>query len=185
MRQIRNGVFETNSSSTHSICISKKPITDIILKRYLYFSLGEYGWGEEEVSPCDYLYTAIACDYNNFEKRMYELKETLLNNGILFAFEEPKWSNDTKNRYVLNANIDHSNELIDFLDEILDDEDKLLRFLLNYDSVVYTGNDNDREDSSRCRDAEDVFYKYENKKMETIKNPNHDEEKYEYYYKGN
>ena len=28
MRQVRNGVFETNSSSTHSFCISKEPEDD-------------------------------------------------------------------------------------------------------------------------------------------------------------
>ena len=41
MIQIRNGVFETNSSSTHSICIPKKTS---IKRDSIYFGIGEYGW---------------------------------------------------------------------------------------------------------------------------------------------
>ena len=60
-RQIRRGVFETNSSSTHSIAIPKR----CTKTNYMSFNIGEFGWGWDEVDPADYLYTAI-----------YELAET-------------------------------------------------------------------------------------------------------------
>ena len=45
MRQIRNGVFETNSSSTHSICISKEPVKDENVPTYLNIRTDkDFGW---------------------------------------------------------------------------------------------------------------------------------------------
>lgn len=48
MRQIRNGVFETNSSSTHSFCISKEPVKDENIPNYLNIRTNEeFGWRTE------------------------------------------------------------------------------------------------------------------------------------------
>lgn len=57
-KQIRRSVFETNSSSTHSICISKKPV-NINTERVIGFEIGDYGWENGCVDIKDYLYTAI------------------------------------------------------------------------------------------------------------------------------
>ena len=57
MIQIRSNVFETNSSSTHSICIQKKPVDADY--SYIAFHAGEYGWEERIVNLGNYLYTAI------------------------------------------------------------------------------------------------------------------------------
>ena len=44
-RQIRQGVFETNSSSTHAICISKDHDTSKLkLPDSVSFDHGEFGW---------------------------------------------------------------------------------------------------------------------------------------------
>jgi hypothetical protein len=42
MKQIRKGVFETNSSSTHSICIAKDD--GLTIPKSLHFDFGEFGW---------------------------------------------------------------------------------------------------------------------------------------------
>ena len=42
MKIIRKNVFETNSSSTHSISISK--LNDYILPKEINFTFGEFGW---------------------------------------------------------------------------------------------------------------------------------------------
>ena len=55
MRQIRSSVFETNSSSTHSIAI---PRSSPLIKG-IAFQIGEFGWGFNSVDPADYFYTAI------------------------------------------------------------------------------------------------------------------------------
>ena len=53
MKQIRNGVFETNSSSIHSIAISKEPVINFL--DTIHFRLGEFGWEFDEVDSGDYL----------------------------------------------------------------------------------------------------------------------------------
>ena len=54
-RQIRSGVFETNSSSIHSIAIPRscKAVDSVS------FSIGEFGWEWDEADAANYLYTAI------------------------------------------------------------------------------------------------------------------------------
>lgn len=42
-RQIRKSVFETNSSSTHAICITKKK-DNYKLPDHIDFEFGEFGW---------------------------------------------------------------------------------------------------------------------------------------------
>jgi hypothetical protein len=61
-RQIRLNVFETNSSSTHSICLTKNNILD--QKRdELYLEPREYGWEIETYyetkDKADYIYSAL------------------------------------------------------------------------------------------------------------------------------
>lgn len=43
-RQIRKSVFETNSSSTHAICITKKK-DNYKLPDHIDFEFGKFGWG--------------------------------------------------------------------------------------------------------------------------------------------
>ena len=61
MIKVRQGVFETNSSSTHSICIAQT--TDYIIPDKVSFSVGEFGWEVDKLSSlsekASYLYTAI------------------------------------------------------------------------------------------------------------------------------
>lgn len=54
-KQIRRNVFETNSSSTHSISIRKGDISNSYLKvdeydNKVHVSFGEYGWGYETLN---------------------------------------------------------------------------------------------------------------------------------------
>ena len=58
MIQIRHNVFETNSSSSHALALSREADynnhPDVV-----NFEQGDFGWADEEVSPADYLYTYI------------------------------------------------------------------------------------------------------------------------------
>lgn len=62
MRQVRQNVFETNSSSTHSICVTKNNILDNKVDE-IYFRLDEFGWEYSILSTVDekaaYLYTGL------------------------------------------------------------------------------------------------------------------------------
>lgn len=179
MKQIRRNVFETNSSSTHSICISKTPVAP---HDYIYFRIGEYGWENDCVSTAAYLYTAILC-MRDSEQLLSKLKNILDRHGIEYDFEEPDY--DEECDYLNNGYIDHSYDTRDFIDAVLADDDMLIRCLFGPGSCVYTGNDNQDDRPSGCNIAEEFIWEYENGKYVKKPNPYHDKEKFDYFYKGN
>lgn len=185
MLQIRHNVFETNSSSTHSICIPKKAKH---VDRFIDFRLGEYGWENRRVDDtASYLYTAIldGYPYDKAMEKLNMLKDILNSHSIGYSFEKPKWEFSRYDgiRYLSydSGYIDHPREISELVDALLDDEDMLLRYLS--DGVVYTGNDNQDQDPSGCDIADPYIWDYYEDKH--IPNPYHDEENYDYFYKGN
>lgn len=58
MIQVRNGIFETNSSSVHAISVYTVPPKDI--PKEIHLTLGEYGWGHGLYSLPNYIFTACA-----------------------------------------------------------------------------------------------------------------------------
>lgn len=180
MYQIRKGVFETNSSSTHSICISRAE-AKIPTGKTVHFCMGEYGWENDTVyDTASYLYTGIMendCAAENLEK----LKEMLDEMGVKCDFTprgRTRWGGDY-------GYVDHSYELIPFIHAVLSSEDLLARYLFG-DSFINTGNDNQGCKPSGCNIGDDVIWEYdENGKYTEKPNPYHDPEKYEYFVKGN
>ena len=189
MIQVRSSVFETNSSSTHSIAIPRSCFpTD-----YVSFRTDDFGWGFEEVDAADYFYTAI---YETSEteaevnRKIERLKDILNENGISYKLKKPKTHSstyDNKNYFYLDDDyIDHGGELKEFVDELLNDGDKLVRFLSG--GLVFTGNDNSDNDGFISRNEEFIeHYDWHAKKCYREKNEyymsNHED--YEWYYKGN
>lgn len=185
MIQIRQGVFETNSSSTHSICIPKKTNrTDTFVE----FRIGEYGWENRRIDDTpSYLYTAILNAYYDEDTRnskIEKLKSILNEHSIGYSFEKPKWDDSWGYKYLDSGYVDHAGETSDFIDAVLNDGDMLLRYL--FDGVVYTGNDNQDEDPSGCNICDAYYYVYDdNWNEKRLPNPYHDEENWDYFYKGN
>ena len=188
MRQIRNSVFETNSSSTHSIAIPRS--FDGMIGR-ICFQIGEFGWGWDAVDPADYFYTAI---YETSEtlaevnEKVSKLKDILDSNDIEYSFDEVECKEYNGYLSLDYGYIDHGYELKDFVDALLNDGDKLVRFLSC--GLVFTGNDNSGTEE-RCfinRDEEYLDdYDWRSKQTFKIKNPYYmsDHEDYEWYWKGN
>ena len=140
-RQIRRGCFETNSNSTHAICIIKADVNKEDLPSHVTFTHGEFGWENDEYSDlwskASYLYQAICSCYEGDEKAevINKITELLAEYGIICDFEPDKdkeWG---------DGYIDHGYETIDFVKAVLEDSEKLLRYLFG-DSIVITGNDN-------------------------------------------
>ena len=159
MKTLRKGVFETNSSSTHSICISKSAVPSVSGK-HIHFTFGEYGWETgKEWDTASYLYTGIMGneDYSSLER----LKSKLDDLGITYDFETPK---KDKWGYLECGYVDHSEDLFDLIHALLEDNDLLIRYLFG-DSFIITGNDNDEFSYERSTDV--------------------DEDKYDCYFKGN
>lgn len=180
MKQIRRGVFETNSSSTHSICISKAPVT---AGKYISFGIGEYGWENDCVDTTDYLYTAIL-EQPDRDELLERLKNILDDNHIVYEFEEPKyWISDNGDKYLEEGYIDHSCETREFINAVLSDTDMLMRCLFG-NSYVYTGNDNSSSYNNRCYSAYETIWD-EDDYQKKISNHNHDPANYDYFFKGN
>lgn len=184
-RQVRCGVFETNSSSTHSIAIPK----NAHIPDHVSFHIGEFGWGWEQEDAADYLYTAIyvtSRTESEAKEKIAKLKNILNEHGISYHFGRAKTNKDYF--YLDNGYIDHGYELKSFVDELLNDGDKLIRFIS--EGLVFTGNDNcSTEEGGFVERAEEYLdcYDWDTRTSYKIRNPyymnNHED--YEWYYKGN
>lgn len=144
---IKQGLFETNSSSTHSICIctDDKLLKDMKYPEKLYFGIGEHGWEFETLKTAEdkanYLYTAILYIYDKktASEKVNKLYDWLNDIGVQAEFEKPKyWNND----YLDNGYVDHGYELIDFINSIFRSPKLLYRYLFSEYSYVAKGNDN-------------------------------------------
>lgn len=153
MYKKRVGVFETNSSSIHSICIQRKPVENIRGKR-VFFGFGEYGWEDGCADPASYLRTAM---YGlGMEDQFNMMIEKLVDEyGIDCVL-----SDDTGDIWYPHGYVDHCYELKELIDCLLNDDDLLIRFILGGDSAVYTGNDNDDFDTaSEPEETHEVYWK--------------------------
>lgn len=158
-KQIRNGCFETNSSSTHAICIAKG---DYSLQNHIDFKFGEFGWEVKEHhslrNKASYLITAIFSSMKKeTDKNLEKLKTILDKHNISYSIPEAEiktydYNDETFTYYSMDGYIDHSEDVGDFIDAVLSDEDKLLRYLFG-ESMVVTGNDNSYDFEIRMHDV--------------------------------
>lgn len=163
MRNIRNSVFETNSSSTHSICITTDRKSKLSYPQSLSFACRTFGWEIDRLYDCEdkaaYLYSSILSMYDGGEVEdiidgiTYQLSQV----GVKCYFEKPHYYNYHGEYWCNNAGIDHAGEddHRQFVDDILSDSDLLLSFLFSDDSFVITGNDN-----CNCNTDIDVDYSH-------------------------
>ena len=147
--KIRKGLFETNSSSIHALCIPTNE--EYVLPKKVVFRTGEYGWGpDKEYNTGNYLYTTLL-DLK-LDDRIQQLKEILEEHGIETIFKEP-----SPDDYYY---VDHAGCFDeDFLGDIFSDEDKLLRYLFCPSSHIILFNDN-----SDCTEARKELSEIENSK---------------------
>lgn len=150
MKQIRKGVFETNSSSTHSITISGED--KFVYPKFLpNISFGEYGWEQESysdfVDKLSYVITMIAT--KNSPKNIGEfldLKEFIwLKEAVEQHCGELLYIETLHSDWNPFGYIDHQSN--DILDEFLSDDElefkvKVLDFIFNEKYGFETGNDN-------------------------------------------
>lgn len=146
MINIRNNLFETDSSSVHAICLSKN--NDWEISDTLHFGFGDYGWDNGVLTTtyelASYLYTALCSIYEGKELSDYKnyIYDTLGRHGCECTFAEPSI---TEWGYFTSGYVDHSYELIPFIESLRASEKKLLKFLFSPESFIVTGNDNSEE----------------------------------------
>lgn len=168
MKQERRGVFETNSSSTHSICIATNRNTELAYPAKLYFRCDDFGWERDKLnSPEDkaaYLYASFLDLYtrDKAQEVMAFIMETLEDVGVKCEFETPIYRNCDGGLYVQNASVDHCGEDDHrrFVDKTTSNRGRLLRYLFSNESFVLTGNDNSEYDVNiRALYPHEEYYK--------------------------
>lgn len=161
--QVRKGLFETNSSSVHSIVIGNNG-EDIHkhLPTTLEFYGGEFGWEHEVYTDTDskasYLYTSIVnCRSDiNVEDTLKRIKQILAKWNVKAVFEEL----DENNNFRGFCYVDHAYDNIGLINELTTNEDLLMNYLFSSGSSVETGNDNE-ETEYIAGTPKNVFYEYE------------------------
>ena len=143
--KIRKGVFETNSSSMHSICISKEGISGLKYPKKVFFKHGEFDRERKNLETIEdkasYLYQSICSLYEGRKKEemINRIYEVLGKYGIEAEFEEEK-VNEYGFQY---GHIEHAYEgdMEAFCECTVWNEKDLMRYLFSKRSFVMTGSD--------------------------------------------
>ncbi len=141
METIRRSVFETNSSSSHSIVIndSATDFTSMIPDKdgNIVFTGGEFGWEQENYNDPWTKANYCAIDQQDNHANINMLKEVIKEQTgakkVLFDFDTDY--NEKKESY-----IDHQSAGTS--DEAFASKETLKKFIFGKGSVLYTDNDN-------------------------------------------
>lgn len=164
-RQVRDGLHETNSSSTHSMYVAPKYKGELPDK--VVFGHGEFGWEFDEYSDTEtlaaYLHEAIhSCYYE--DKEVNEVKRRIIDMladvGVEAEFKEDEYATySSGDKYYRSGYIDHGYNTIDFVKYVCSTPNHLISYLFG-GSYVFTGNDNQRRELPTVCDKDYVeFYK--------------------------
>lgn len=155
-KQVRKSIFETNSSSTHSIVVGNNG-DDIYsgLPNELEFRGGEFGWEHElytdTQSKANYLFTSLLYTDTPLEY-VERIKSILAKWNIETTFDEivqKKYDSgyvcyEVPDKYCY---VDHGTENKDLVKALCEDEALLMNYLFSDGSYVETSNDNDYYDT--------------------------------------
>ena len=139
-RSIRKGLFETNSSSVHTLCVDPKDIKTAN-ERTIHFGFGAFGWGPEVLNStqdkANYMWTRIY--YLNPQLRDEYVKKlfaVMVDNNVKYTFTSfDEFEFDGSDCY-----IDHPEDNCGVFDIIENNE--VMQFLFNDSSNVILDNDN-------------------------------------------
>jgi hypothetical protein len=170
MRQIRKSLFETNSSSTHAICIHKNSKPENFQDKYYLYSFESFCYGrceseliESTIGKIAYAYI-VAKDLSNWEsnktgytindflKNLYEVAEEF--------YVEPKdkyekhdiLSKENLDELIkqidkleenYDAYVDHTEDFLDngFYEKLMSDKDFVKRLIFDTESYITVGGD--------------------------------------------
>lgn len=141
MKKVRQGTWETNSSSTHAICIHKQEV--MALPNYIYFGLEDlndsYVWDTLQ-QRANYLHTIIAMMGGRTEycNRKALVTKVLKSYGIASEWAKIKWCPDgsASDWYEIK---DTCASVI--IDKIIPNEKLLVQYLFGKNSEIIMGYD--------------------------------------------
>ena len=183
--QVRQGVFETNSSSTHAISImpffgNVDWYKNYRVPMHVHFGLShEFGWEFAEyddlLAKAAYFWITCCSEYcylsekHNLDDIKATVTEWLIEEGVeevTFAegaYKEASWKKEdgrSVEDYMyldFDGYVDHSD--IEFAELLLSNKKIFLSYLFDSDSVINTGNDNDDREVEYAAGAKWTFYK--------------------------
>lgn len=143
--QIRKKVFETNSSSSHSVVITdndESMFCEIEECDKIYLSGDYYGWDSGELNhwhdKAEYCYTYALTQSNKKERDLKLLRETIKDYTKL----EVEFSIDEKEeKYYNNIGIDHQSS--DTVEKYFESYNDLRKLLFDDNYSISLGNDNE------------------------------------------
>lgn len=150
-KQIRSSVFETNSSSSHSLTLGKSSLQPLIATEdelktgTVIIHLGEYGWEWARLYSCrnkmSYLATQVKSQYDTHSDAAFN---EAISDGPLQMLKDlvlQLTGCQTKFIGVDNSYIDHQSYARGV--HLFDNMDELKAFLLDETAYIQTGNDNE------------------------------------------
>lgn len=151
-KQVRKNIFETNSSSTHSIVIGNngEDVHDG-LPHVLEFHGDEFGWEHrlhtDTQSKANYLFTSLVYTNDPFTY-IEKIREILSKWDVEAEFDEieKKECSNGESYYVFKNGycyVDHGDGNNELVKALCENEDLLMNYLFSNGSYVETSNDND------------------------------------------
>lgn len=170
MRQTRQSVFETNSSSTHCICIVSDRRAELAYPERLMFRCRVYGRERSELKSADdkasYLYSSILSLFKREKAESMKswIMDELGEAGVECDFETPEYRRYGDDVYCDNAYVDHAGEddHMMFVEGVLRSKRRLFRYLFSDKSVVLTTSDeidDDRVENFHAGYKHEFYYK--------------------------
>lgn len=194
MKIIRNKVFETNSSSCHALVVPNSS-ENLEEPEELHLAYnGEYGWGPEVLTSQRDKFTylgilAAEIQQQDVVKEIDNYFETLESLGFTIGdFDDDKESMKKKLLESYDYYIDHGNEGVSIYKELIENTDKLKRFILSPKSFITIGNDNDYGDIfEKPNEMFNLGLEFTESEWgsRSCNNINELEKDYDIYYKGN
>jgi hypothetical protein len=150
MKKIRNAVFETNSSSTHSISVSEVN-SDELMDNIMFMNEddnvvvnpGQFGWEQEvyndSATKASYMLTYIKNYCGEREAEFEEMFKEVIKgqtgcNDVIF--------NESGDQYYAFGYIDHQSSSGNAYHWVFEDKETLRQFIFNKESILETDNDN-------------------------------------------
>lgn len=144
MQKIRKNVFETNSSSTHSISFDENSFIPTELPVYdgqVTIYTGEFGWEVESYTDPATKASYALVHAQNHPELLDMLREAIqwgVGDGVEVIFDLDEDNTDPWS--TVNGYIDHQSHGV--CDDAFASKETLYRFIFDPNTVLYTDNDN-------------------------------------------
>lgn len=165
MKKVRHKTWETNSSSTHAICIHKEEMLE--LPRYIYFGLAdiEGSYLDSIQDRANYLHTIIAmvCSRTEYCNLKAQINGTLKHYNIATEWAKLKWSPSGFSDDWYEVKDTCASVIIK---KIIPNEKLLLQYLFGKHSEIIMGyddlfDDNLKTEQEKYPEGEEYEYLYE------------------------